>query len=196
MATAKLFTFNNDLIRSYVENDRELLEAGIYYLKNDKNQGTLLRLKAQQASLPFEDLAKETVIQIVQDRCYSQWHYMVENHSALNPTEYSVYRELRPKLFDNGIEKFKEAQKEEKREAEREAAEDQRIKELKEYCEKYNLDFETENQKYLEEKEKETKKGWLLTFLGIGIVLFAIIYFLFFDYESIGIGISISTEIS
>ena len=37
-------------------------------------------------------------------------------------------------------------------------AEENRIKELKEKCEKKGLDFETENRKYLEEKAKKDAK--------------------------------------
>ena len=39
-------------------------------------------------------------------------------------------------------------------------AEENRIKELKEYCQKKGLDFDTENQKYLDKKaRKDAKKA-------------------------------------
>ena len=37
-------------------------------------------------------------------------------------------------------------------------AEENRVKELKEYCEKKGLDFDTENQKYLDKKAKKDAK--------------------------------------
>ena len=37
-------------------------------------------------------------------------------------------------------------------------AEENRVKELKEYCQKKGLDFDTENQKYLDKKAKKDAK--------------------------------------
>ena len=37
-------------------------------------------------------------------------------------------------------------------------AEENRVRELKEYCEKKGLDFDTENQKYLDKKAKKDAK--------------------------------------
>lgn len=136
----KLSTFDRSLIRDYMESDSALLNVGIAYVK-----------KINPSAL--DAVAKETAIRMAQDAAYQKWYY---DSTGYIDSEYKAFYEVREKLFNNGLKKSsyssgtysytpglgerKVSETERKRESE-----------LRAYCEKNNLDFETENKRYKRE---------------------------------------------
>lgn len=159
----KLSTFDRSLIRDYMESDSALLNVGIAYVKK-------INPSASDA------VAKETAIRMAQDAAYQKWYY---DSTGYIDSEYKAFYEVREKLFNNGLKKSSYSSgglsdasiaeivqnavhgvNEEKLKEER-----KRESELRAYCEKNNLDFETENKRYKREMAKLWSRACMIEFI-------------------------------